>query len=1105
MAFDAGAIEATLTLNRNPFTAGLAAAKAQARKFAADKIEVDVKVNVDQRSLVQAEALLKKFNGRVARATARVLVDRLQFNALLTDLRRFAGTTYSARVDVDTTRATANVIAFRTLLGTLNDQTVNLNANTRAFGGAAGNGFGQGSSHFARMASLIIGTLPVIASGFTATVGLVGALASAFIIAGLGAGALALVVVPAFKQIKAAVAGGQAEIDKLPPGLREAGNAMKEMNTAYDQLIKNNQRIVGIGLAAWFNAGTAALKTLNPLVDAAGKAFSTSGAMMEAFFKSTWWEQFVGWLADRMLPAVTSLTRGIMAMIQIIGNLTRAFWDLGGSDIFEMVVSGLEDFAAYTERIGQNTTFIAFMEAAKRSLPVVAKFIGELVEFIFKLAIGLEPLGTIILRVFNGILDVLNEMPIPILQALALGVAALMVALALGAGGPVALGIAAIASLATIFADVYTKNEELRTGLNKFADDLRVRFLPIWDTIVRNFNDHIKPAWEDLVRLVNERLIPSLQRFGDIFLQEVWPKIQPFVNNITEIVIPAVLRFLGALTNIISFLVDIFGPTVARELGAAVTVFDGSFQMIAGLLDIFTGVFTGNWTTFTQGITTLTRGFWTVIAGMFGTSFDELKRMVQEWDAWIDNTWRTFWDSITGFFRGVWNTLRDIWSAALALMRGDIDSAVRLIGQAWSRVANFFREPINWVIRTVIGPPGGLAGAWNTVMGWIGQPQLSVSAPPQIPVFGGTFSTGGVLPGYAPRKDSLLAAVSPGEAIMVPEWTRAVGGPDAVAKMNQDAMRGALYYEGNPRGYSIGGMIPHFAYGGVAPHVAAAGDEVTRVFGRMPGGIGGVGARANASDHPSGFALDFMTLGNRGLGNRVAGFLTANWQRLAIKYLIWLQRIASSPGAWRGMADRGSPTANHMDHVHASFLGGPGGGGGAAPVPMVSWWSILAGKVTGLIKGLFSGTIPGLGGPMGQAISRVPVALIDKTIAALQSKLEGLMTVLGSTPALDAAGGSNTSLGFGTADLGATIPPGRSSLFNATGRPETLTNLDVYERMVDRKGGLSVEDVLRIIESRGGGGGDTYNVMLPEKASVRELADSLDFKRKVVQKGRYSR
>jgi hypothetical protein len=77
-------------------------------------------------------------------------------------------------------------------------------------------------------------------------------------------------------------------------------------------------------------------------------------------------------------------------------------------------------------------------------------------------------------------------------------------------------------------------------------------------------------------------------------------------------------------------------------------------------------------------------------------------------------------------------------------MHGDVSAAADKIGQVWRKVANLFATPINWVINNVIGPPGGLAGAWNSVMSWIGAPGLNVQRPQNIP----GFATGGVLPGY---------------------------------------------------------------------------------------------------------------------------------------------------------------------------------------------------------------------------------------------------------------------------------------------------------------------------------------------------------------------
>jgi hypothetical protein len=82
--------------------------------------------------------------------------------------------------------------------------------------------------------------------------------------------------------------------------------------------------------------------------------------------------------------------------------------------------------------------------------------------------------------------------------------------------------------------------------------------------------------------------------------------------------------------------------------------------------------------------------------------------------------------------------------------------------------------------------------------------------------------------------------------------------------------------------------------------------------------IGGVGQRANYSEHPLGRALDFMVSDER--GTALAEEVVRLNKDLDAMYVIWRQRINSFDGrGWRAMEDRGSPTANHYDHVHVSF------------------------------------------------------------------------------------------------------------------------------------------------------------------------------------------
>jgi LysM repeat protein len=110
--------------------------------------------------------------------------------------------------------------------------------------------------------------------------------------------------------------------------------------------------------------------------------------------------------------------------------------------------------------------------------------------------------------------------------------------------------------------------------------------------------------------------------------------------------------------------------------------------------------------------------------------------------------------------------------------------------------------------------------------------------------------------------------------------------------------------------------------GPVKPRAQAAANAV--VAG-VPGAAGITigGTRASAKDphgHPSGLALDYMVGSNRALGDAIAQYQIANWDRLGVGYVIWQQRILTSPtGTWKAMADRGSATANHRDHVHVNY------------------------------------------------------------------------------------------------------------------------------------------------------------------------------------------
>ena len=101
----------------------------------------------------------------------------------------------------------------------------------------------------------------------------------------------------------------------------------------------------------------------------------------------------------------------------------------------------------------------------------------------------------------------------------------------------------------------------------------------------------------------------------------------------------------------------------------------------------------------------------------------------------------------------------------------------------------------------------------------------------------------------------------------------------------------------------------------------AADQVVSAVPGA--GGLTLGGTRASAADpggHPSGPAPDRMVLTDAALGDAIAQYHVDHWAELGVAYVIWGQRMLSSPGgAWEQMADRGGATADHVDHVHVNY------------------------------------------------------------------------------------------------------------------------------------------------------------------------------------------
>ena len=95
--------------------------------------------------------------------------------------------------------------------------------------------------------------------------------------------------------------------------------------------------------------------------------------------------------------------------------------------------------------------------------------------------------------------------------------------------------------------------------------------------------------------------------------------------------------------------------------------------------------------------------------------------------------------------------------------------------------------------------------------------------------------------------------------------------------------------------------------------------EVYRAVCAAFSGVSAYGGYSPRGEHYDGRAVDIMVSGS--YGQQIADWLVANASALQIRDVIYAQKIWTPDRAaegWRYMEDRGSPTANHFDHVHVA-------------------------------------------------------------------------------------------------------------------------------------------------------------------------------------------
>ena len=691
------------------------------------------------------------------------------------------------------------------------------------------------------------------------------------------------------------------------------------------------------------------------------------------------------------------------------------------------------------------------LDALVPVLPVIGTLLGVVAGIFGDLLGAVVP----ILPPLAGLVSTLVDALVPVLPTLT----GLLTTVATTLGG--ALG-KAVGSLLPVLSDLVG---------TVFA--AMVPLLPVIGSLLDAVAVVIGVLVEALVPLLPPILLLVETLFGA--LAPLLPTVADLLALVAQVVVDLVLALaplLPTLTNLISVglnvLVMALNPLIGIIGLVANILITGLMVAIKAIMPTITGVISVV-STLAQILTTVLAVAFQALAAVVTTVWDAIFAVINTVWGWIQSAIfapmnlavgavglafsaagaviAVAWDGIQSAASSAWTWIKDNvfkpFSDGIAALGTAFGAAKDVIGTAWDAIQSAALIPVNFIIEKVY--TGGIKALFDTVAEKLG---LSLrlptvkpigQAPPTVgrPINAAIrMASGGVLPGWTPGKDvhEFFSAtggrlsLSGGEAIMRPEFTRAVGGPAGVARINAAARTGQA-----------------FALGGVWNWV---GDKLGDAWDFTKDAASAIG---NFMKDPIKGALEVIAKPVQailsGIGGGDVGQIMAGIPSTVLTGLVEAAKSIFGPardsdGGTTGPSS-GTTGMGYQAMIQALAALAPG-------TAVTS--SYRPGAMTAVGTKSYHG--------MGRAIDMAPsLALFDRISAAYPNSAELLYSPAGARQIIGKGQRGNTSgitnqmhynhvhwaMKNGGVlptlyDEGGWLPPGRSVVENRTGKPEPILN-----------------------------------------------------------------
>lgn len=276
---------------------------------------------------------------------------------------------------------------------------------------------------------------------------------------------------------------------------------------------------------------------------------------------------------------------------------------------------------------------------------------------------------------------------------------------------PITLTIAGIGLLVGAFILAYQKIEPFRNVIDGLIEKVK-------EFSEKVYNQYIKPTLDEIVKAFTD-FGKAVKTWWD----ENGAQFVQAISNVLGFIWNLISPFLDKTAKLFSVIFKAVAETVMFAWDVIKNQTQGFFKIIKGLLDVFTGIFTGDWKKVWNGVKTIFSGAFDILTSWFRTRF--VKKIT---------------DSVVAFVRDIPKKFSNMWTSIKRFFTDGIDTLVKRMKEVPSKIAegisknaykvvNAFKSMFKKAQQVIKKPVNMVIGGANWVLKKFGAKELPTWQP----------------------------------------------------------------------------------------------------------------------------------------------------------------------------------------------------------------------------------------------------------------------------------------------------------------------------------------------------------------------------------------